>query len=101
MTVRLGVLDIGSNSAQLQIVEATVDAPPLPLYAIKTATLLGESLRDNRCLENDAIERVCSAVTRTLHTAHRYELDQIYLFVTAAIRDAENREAVLDHIEAA
>ncbi|MEE2032530.1 Ppx/GppA phosphatase family protein [Rhodococcus chondri] len=97
--MRLGVLDIGSNSAQLQIVEATAGAPPLPVYAVKTATLLGESLRDDRFLEDDAIERVCRAVTRTLDAAHRHEVDQIYPFVTAAIRDAENRETVLDRIE--
>jgi hypothetical protein len=33
---RLGVLDIGSNSAQLQIVDLRHGAPPLPAYAVNS-----------------------------------------------------------------
>jgi len=40
--MRLGVLDVGSNSAQLQIVDVAAGAPPLPALAVKTPTLLGE-----------------------------------------------------------
>lgn len=98
--VMLGVLDIGSNSAQLQIVEATVGAPPLPLHAIKTATRLAESIGADQHLEEAGIDRVCRAVTQMMDDAHRYEVDQIYLFATAAIRDALNRDAVLDRIAA-
>lgn len=39
----LGVLDIGSNSAQLQVFEARPGAPPLPTHAVKEPTLLGEA----------------------------------------------------------
>jgi len=42
--VRIGVLDVGSNSAQLQVVEASPGAPPLPTHAVKQATLLGEAI---------------------------------------------------------
>jgi exopolyphosphatase / guanosine-5'-triphosphate,3'-diphosphate pyrophosphatase len=41
--VLLGVLDIGSNSAQLQVVEVRAGAPPLPTHAVKAPTLLGEA----------------------------------------------------------
>lgn len=96
--MRLGVLDIGSNSAQLQIVQALPGAPPLPIHAVKTSTLLGEAIGDDGCLEEAGIERVCQAVSRTLAAAHRYEVEQLYPFVTAAIRDAANRDAVLAQI---
>jgi exopolyphosphatase/pppGpp-phosphohydrolase len=36
-------LDIGSNSAQLQVFEARPGAPPLPTHAVKEPTLLGEA----------------------------------------------------------
>jgi exopolyphosphatase/guanosine-5'-triphosphate,3'-diphosphate pyrophosphatase len=42
--MRLGVLDIGSNSAQLQVVEVKPGAPPLPAHAVKASTRLGESI---------------------------------------------------------
>ncbi|MFC9357058.1 Ppx/GppA phosphatase family protein [Rhodococcus sp. NPDC057014] len=98
--MRLGVLDIGSNSAQLQIVEATAGAPPLPLHAVKAATRLGESIGVDQRLDEDGIDRISQAVTQTLAAAHRYEVDQVYLFVTAAIRDAANRDDILDRIAA-
>ncbi|KJF24658.1 hypothetical protein C7T36_12530 [Rhodococcus sp. AD45-ID] len=98
--MRLGVLDVGSNSAQLQIVEATAGAPPLPLHALKAATGLAESIDASQCLDGNGIERVCEAVTQSLEAARHYEVDQIYLFVTAAIRDAANREEVLDRVAA-
>ena len=87
--MRLGVLDIGSNSAQLQIVEATAGEPLLPLHAVKAATRLGESIGVDQCLDEDGIDRVSQAVTQRLAAAHRYEVDEVYLdevflFVTAA-----------------
>ena len=44
----LGVLDIGSNSAQLQVFEARPCAPPLPTHAVKEPTLLGGAGRLTR-----------------------------------------------------
>jgi exopolyphosphatase / guanosine-5'-triphosphate,3'-diphosphate pyrophosphatase len=38
--MRLGVLDIGSNAAQLQVVDAYAGAPPLPIHALKVPTRL-------------------------------------------------------------
>ncbi|HEY7009789.1 MAG TPA: hypothetical protein VH395_12655 [Jatrophihabitantaceae bacterium] len=43
---RLDVLDIGSNSAQLEIVDLRHGGPPLPAYAVKEPTLLGEEITD-------------------------------------------------------
>jgi exopolyphosphatase/guanosine-5'-triphosphate,3'-diphosphate pyrophosphatase len=97
--MRLGVLDIGSNSAQLQIVHAAPGAPPLPIHAVKAATLLGEAIGPDHCLDTAGIDRVCRAVTHTLDAAYRYEVEQLYPFVTAAIRDCANRDSVLDRIE--
>ena len=42
--MRLAVLDIGSNSAQLQVVDVSAGTPPLPAHAVKEPTLLAEEL---------------------------------------------------------
>lgn len=97
--MRLGVLDIGSNSAQLQIVDAAPGAPPLPIHAIKEPVLLGEEITDEGTISDDGTERVALVVASVLEAAYRFEVDQLYPFVTAAIRDAGNREQVLDRIE--
>jgi exopolyphosphatase/guanosine-5'-triphosphate,3'-diphosphate pyrophosphatase len=65
--------------------------------AVKAA-ILGESVGRDQFLDA-GLDRVCRAVTHTLDAAHRYEVAQLYPFVTTAIRDAANRDSVLDPIE--
>src|SRR3954468_4849525 len=45
------------------------------------------------------IERVCEAVSHAVEIADRQAIDMLYAFVTSAVRDATNRDHVLDHIE--
>lgn len=98
--MRSGVLDIGSNCAQFLVVDASPGAPPLPLHAVKEPVLLGDDLDPSGAVSAAGMERVAVAVQRALLAAARYEVDNFYAFVTAAIRDAPNRVAVLDGIEA-
>jgi exopolyphosphatase/guanosine-5'-triphosphate,3'-diphosphate pyrophosphatase len=60
----LGVLDIGSNSAQLQVFEARPGAPPLPTHAVKEPTLLGESFGPDGAIKPAGVDRVVEAVNR-------------------------------------
>ena len=98
--MRLAVLDIGSNSAQLQVVDVSAGAPPLPAHAVKEPTLLAEELLPDGKLSEDGIERVTAAVSRAVDAAVRLGVDHLYPFVTAAVRDAVNREEVIDRIQA-
>jgi exopolyphosphatase/guanosine-5'-triphosphate,3'-diphosphate pyrophosphatase len=97
--MRLGVLDIGSNAAQLQIVDVTAGAPPLPADAVKEPTLLGGEMQADGAIGEAGIQRVCAAVGRAVETAERQAIDMLYAFVTSAVRDASNRDHVLDQIE--
>lgn len=99
--MRLGVLDIGSNSAQLQIVDVTAGGPPLPAQAIKAPTLLGGELQRDGTISDEGIERASEAVRAAIETGNQLGIDELYVFVTSAIRDATNRELVLDRIEQA
>ncbi|MET9000407.1 hypothetical protein [Amycolatopsis sp. NPDC004169] len=98
--MRLAVLDIGSNSAQLQVVDVSAGAPPLPAHAVKAPTLLAEELLPDGTLSDTGIERVTAAVGQAVDAAVRLGVDQLYPFVTAAVRDAVNRDEVIDHIQA-
>ncbi|WIX75572.1 hypothetical protein QRX50_29180 [Amycolatopsis carbonis] len=59
--VKLAVLDIGSNSAQLQGVDVFPGAPPLPAHAVKEPTLLAEELHHDGALSETGIERATIA----------------------------------------
>jgi exopolyphosphatase/guanosine-5'-triphosphate,3'-diphosphate pyrophosphatase len=98
---RLGVLDIGSNSAQLQIVDLRHGAPPLPAYAVKHPVLLGEAVVDDDTVSTAGIQRVVQATCAAMDAVEKYRVDLLYVFATAAIRDAANRDEILDRIEAA
>jgi exopolyphosphatase/guanosine-5'-triphosphate,3'-diphosphate pyrophosphatase len=96
--MRLGVLDIGSNSAQLLAVDARPGAPPLPVHAIKEPSLLGERIEPDGSIARDGIQQVAESVARAVLAAQRFGVDQLYPFATSAIRDATNSEEVLEHI---
>ena len=98
MPVRLGVIDVGSNAAQLQVVDARPGAPPLPIHAVKLPTELGEEAGIDGSISGEGANRVVAAVQRALQAAHELRVDQLCPFVTAAIRDAANRDEVLERL---
>ena len=96
----LGVLDIGSNSAQLQVFEARSGAPPLPTHAVKAPTLLGEAFGPDGAIEPAGVDRVVKAVNHAMNAARRLGVQQFYVFTTSAVRDAANRDLILDRVDA-
>lgn len=96
----LGVLDIGSNSAQLQVFEVRPGAPPLPTHAVKEPTLLGEAFDPDGAIDPVGVDRVIVAARRAMHAARRLGVQQLYVFTTSAVRDAANRDLILDRVEA-
>jgi len=96
----LGVLDIGSNSAQLQVFEARSGAPPLPTHAVKEPTLLGEAFGPDGDIDPAGVDRVVVAVNKTMTAARQLGVQQLYVFTTSAVRDAANRDLILDRVEA-
>jgi exopolyphosphatase / guanosine-5'-triphosphate,3'-diphosphate pyrophosphatase len=96
--MRLGVLDVGSNAAQLQVVDAFAGAPPLPIHAVKMPTRLSDEVGSEGAISERGVDRVVEAVERALEAARELTVDQLYPFVTAAIRDASNRGEILDRI---
>lgn len=93
------MLDIGSNAAQLQIVDVTAGGPPLPAHAVKEPTVLGDEMMPDGAIGQAGVDRVCDAVSRAVETAERQAVDMLYAFVTSAVRDATNRDQVLDQIQ--
>jgi exopolyphosphatase/guanosine-5'-triphosphate,3'-diphosphate pyrophosphatase len=96
---RLGVLDIGSNTAQLQVVDLRRGAPPLPAYAVKQPTRLAEDIDADGAISPAGIDRLAEATGRAMQAAREHGVGLLYVFATAAIRDAVNRGEVIDLVE--
>jgi exopolyphosphatase/guanosine-5'-triphosphate,3'-diphosphate pyrophosphatase len=97
--MRLGVLDIGSNAAQLRIVDTESADPLRSSFAVKQPTRLAGELQADGALTETGTQRVITAVQQSLLAAHRHGVEELLVYVTAAIRDAANREQVLDRIQ--
>jgi exopolyphosphatase/guanosine-5'-triphosphate,3'-diphosphate pyrophosphatase len=96
----LAVLDIGSNSAHLRVVDAYPGSPPLSVYREKAPTKLAEAVRADGSVSPAGVRRLVSAVCVALEAAHGQQVVELIPFATAAVRDAANRDEILAALRA-
>lgn len=99
--MRLGVLDIGSNTGHLLVVDAYRGAAPLPASSVKEPLRLAEHLDDDGAVSEEGVTALTDFVARALRLAEDKGCEQVYSFATSAVREAANGEEVLAHVEAA
>jgi exopolyphosphatase/guanosine-5'-triphosphate,3'-diphosphate pyrophosphatase len=92
--MRLGVLDIGSNTVHLLVVDAHPGARPLPAYSHKVSLRLAEYLVDGQIARTGAAA-LGDIVTDVMRIAEDQGVQEVLAFATSAIREAPNGEAVL------
>ncbi|HLH28012.1 MAG TPA: hypothetical protein VKW77_03800, partial [Acidimicrobiales bacterium] len=97
--MRLGVLDIGSNSAHLQLVDAEPGAPPLPAFGRKFSTRLESRVSPDGSIPADVQRDLFAAIGDSVATAVDHGVEELIAFATSAMRDAPNSELVRAEIE--
>jgi exopolyphosphatase/guanosine-5'-triphosphate,3'-diphosphate pyrophosphatase len=98
--VRLGVLDIGSNSGHLLVVDAHGGAAPLPAYSHKEPLRLAEHLDDGGSIGAAGVKALTKFVASSLEVAEDKGCEEMLGFATSAVRDAGNAETVLERVRA-
>jgi exopolyphosphatase/guanosine-5'-triphosphate,3'-diphosphate pyrophosphatase len=93
--VRLGVLDIGSNTVHLLIVDAHQGGAPLPAVSQKQELRLAEQMNRAGAIKADAIADLQQFVKDSLRVAEDMGVTEVMAFATSAIRGAANGEEVL------
>ncbi len=96
--MRLGVLDIGSNTVHLLVVDAHDGAAPLPAWKSKIALRLAEHLLPDGRIDDDAVAELVDFVRESQSTAEDLGVTEFLAFATSAIRDAPNGEEVLQRV---
>jgi exopolyphosphatase / guanosine-5'-triphosphate,3'-diphosphate pyrophosphatase len=95
--MRLGVLDVGSNTVHLLVVDAHRGAHPTPMSSMKSVLCLTDQLRGGRLSRTGA-----EALIRTVDSAKQKAVElgcaDLLAFATSAIRDADNSLDVLARI---
>src|SRR6478736_4207783 len=97
--MRLGVLDIGSNTGHLLVVDAYRGAAPLPASSYKEELRLAEHLEKDGDVTQRGIDALTEFVGNALTLAEDKGCEEIYSFATSAVRDAGNCDDVLAHVE--
>ncbi|MGA5794388.1 Ppx/GppA family phosphatase [Streptomyces cellulosae] len=96
--MRLGVLDVGSNTVHLLVVDAHPGARPLPAHSHKTELRLAQLLDDEGSIGPDGIDRLVAVVHEALQAAEDKGVEELLPFATSAVRDARNADDVLARV---
>ncbi|MFT2017907.1 Ppx/GppA family phosphatase [Streptomyces sp. 796.1] len=98
--MRLGVLDVGSNTVHLLVVDAHPGARPLPAHSHKAELRLAELLDPDGSIGSDGIDRLVAVVRDALRAAEDKGCEEVLPFATSAVREATNVDEVLTRVAA-
>jgi len=98
--MRLGVLDVGSNTVHLLVVDAHRGAHPTPMTSEKTVLRLAERIGADRKLHQADADELVGTVRELQQAAEQAGCEELMGFATSAIRDADNSADVLDRVRA-
>jgi exopolyphosphatase / guanosine-5'-triphosphate,3'-diphosphate pyrophosphatase len=98
--MRLGVLDVGSNTVHLLIVDAHLGAHPWPAHSEKNVLRLAERIGGGGKLSEGGATALIDAVSAARKAAIELEVDDLLAFATSAVRDATNSAEVLARVRA-
>ena len=93
--MRLAVLDVGSNTVHLLVVDAHEGARPLPAHSDKAELRLAEHLTDDGHIDDTGQARLIECVQHALEVAEDRGTEDLVAFATSALRDAPNGPEVL------
>jgi len=96
--MRLGVLDVGSNTVHLQVVDAHPGARPSPATNQKVELRLHEYLNKEGEITAEGVALLEESIADAIAHAKEFQTEEILAFATSAIRDAKNGKDILDQI---
>ncbi len=97
--MRLGVLDVGSNTVHLVVVSVKRGGRPTAMSDWKeTLRLIDYVDKDDR-ISTVGIKKLVKSVSEAKDLAHKLKCDELQAFATSAVRSATNSTEVLDKVE--
>ncbi len=93
--MRLGVLDVGSNTIHLLVVDAYPGAAPVAAASVKTPLRLSQLLSDDGSLGPEGARKLADTLDEARHEAEKLGAEELMAFATSAVRDATNAAEVL------
>ncbi|MGV1035159.1 MAG: Ppx/GppA phosphatase family protein [Microbacteriaceae bacterium] len=98
--MRLGVLDIGSNTVHLLVADAHAGGRPQATTSHRSVLRLMRYLEADGSISAEGVTALVEAVREARAVAAAERVDQLLATATSAVREATNGEAVIAQIEA-
>ncbi|SDL40845.1 Ppx/GppA phosphatase family protein [Streptomyces indicus] len=96
--MRLGVLDVGSNTVHLLVVDAHPGARPLPAHSHKADLRLAQLLDHTGAISPEGVDRLIATIKGALEAAEDKGCEDVLPFATSAVREARNADEVLARV---
>ncbi|BBX24145.1 hypothetical protein MTER_35560 [Mycolicibacter terrae] len=96
--MRLGVLDVGSNTVHLLVVDAHRGGHPTPMSSTKATLRLAEATDSSGKITRRGADKLVSTIGEFATIAASSGCAELMAFATSAVRDASNSEDVLARV---
>ncbi|MCA5894512.1 Ppx/GppA family phosphatase [Isoptericola sp. NEAU-Y5] len=93
--MRLGVIDIGSNTVHLLVMDARPGARPVPQASVKTTVRLMRYLQPDGSVSDEGVAALDAAVRTAASAGREHATDETMALATSALREATNGPEVL------
>ena len=99
--MRLGVLDIGSNTVHLLVADVRPGGRPLATTSRRSVLRLMRYLQPDGSISQEGVDALVSATTEARKVAASENVDELLATATSAVREATNGAEVIARIEEA
>lgn len=96
--MRLGVLDVGSNTVHLQVMDASPGARPNPTVNNKEEIRLAEYLSADGYISAEGARLLREAIKKSLEVLEISKAEELLPFATSALREAKNGNEIIARI---
>ena len=93
--MRLGVLDVGSNTIHLQVVDTHPGARPNPTFNHKEELRLTEYLNEENNISDEGIAALRLAIKNAIAHSKSVKTEELLPFATSALREANNGTEII------
>lgn len=98
--MKYGIIDIGSNTIRLNLYLVKEDKEIISLLNKKTVAGLSTYINDGQMTKKGA-DKLIRILKSYLNICNHFEMDDVFVFATAALRNAKNRKEILEYVEKA
>jgi exopolyphosphatase/guanosine-5'-triphosphate,3'-diphosphate pyrophosphatase len=96
--MRLGVLDVGSNTVHLQVVDTHPGARPNPTFNYKEELRLTQYLGDDERISEEGVSKLRDCIKNAIEKSLEAKTQELLPFATSALRGAKNSDEIIKAI---